>query len=104
MYAVALRRLDPGKRMARFYAVSVQPTLFDQWAVVRRWGRINTDGSRAEEWFTQPSEALIAADRIVQVKRRRGYAFVAPAPSMPPRLTPGAVAAPPMLNTGALFS
>ena len=48
MYGVALRRLDPARNMARFYAVTVQPTLFGQWALVRRWGRINTDGRRVE--------------------------------------------------------
>ena len=48
MYTVALRRIDPARNMARFYAVEVMPTLFGQWAVVRRWGRVNTDGRRSE--------------------------------------------------------
>ena len=51
MYTVALRRIDPARNMARFYAVEVMPTLFGHWAVVRRWGRVNTDGRRSETWF-----------------------------------------------------
>lgn len=73
MYAVALRRIEPSKRMARFYAVTVLPTLFGGWAVVRRWGRINTDGRRAETWFEDLSPALVCADRHTAAKRRRGY-------------------------------
>ncbi len=38
MFAVALRRIDQPRNMARFYAVDVLPTLFGHWAVVRRWG------------------------------------------------------------------
>ena len=73
MYGVALRRLDPARNMARFYAVTVQPTLFGQWALVRRWGRINTDGRRVEEWFSELPPALAAAANQVEAKRRRGY-------------------------------
>lgn len=60
-FSAALRRIDPTKNMARFYAVGVQLTLFGEWAVVKRWGRINTEGRRAEEWFTERDEALSAA-------------------------------------------
>ena len=76
MYAVALRRFEPSKNMARFYAVTVQPTLFGEWAVVRRWGRVNTDGRRAETWFDDLSPALACADQHAACKRKRGYASV----------------------------
>ena len=76
MYAVALRRFDSKRNMARFYAVAVQPTLFGEWAVVRRWGRINTDGRRVETWFAELSPALACADEHAASKRRRGYSSV----------------------------
>ncbi len=38
---VRMRRIDPGKNMRRFYAMSLQPTLFGEWAVVRSWGRMD---------------------------------------------------------------
>eukprot|EP01037_Dinobryon_pediforme_P016622 gene16622-16803_t len=42
MRDVALRRIDRDKNMARFYAIAIERTLFGDWAVVRRWGRIGT--------------------------------------------------------------
>lgn len=73
MITVALRRFDSAKNMARFYAVAVEPTLFGQWAVVRRWGRINTYGSRAETWFDELPDAVECADTHTAAKLRRGY-------------------------------
>lgn len=73
MYAVALRRIDRSRNMARFYAVAVKPTLFGSWAVERRWGRVNTDGRRAETWFEDLSPALVAAEEHTLGKRKRGY-------------------------------
>ena len=77
MYGRALRRFDPARNMARFYAVTVQPTLFGPWAVVRRWGRINTDGRRVEEWFDDLEPALAAAEDQVEAKQKRGYRPIA---------------------------
>ena len=31
---------DPARRMARFYALSVQADLLAGWSLVREWGRI----------------------------------------------------------------
>jgi predicted DNA-binding WGR domain protein len=73
MRDVALRRIDTGKNMARFYAVAIEPTLFGDWAVVRRWGRIGSHGQSMETWFSDPSPALACADRHEAAKRRRGY-------------------------------
>ena len=76
MYAVALRRIERAHNMARFYAVVVQPMLFGEWAVVRRWGRINTDGRRTEAWFADPSLAVACADEHAAAKTKRGYKLV----------------------------
>ena len=76
MHTVALRRFDPSRNLARFYAVAVQPTLFGSWAVVRRWGRVDTDGRRAETWFDDLHPALTCAEAHAQAKLRRGYNHV----------------------------
>ena len=78
MRDVALPRIDAAKNMARFYAVGVEPTLFGDWAVVRRWGRIGAQGRSMETWFSHPSPplpspALACADRFEAAKRRHGY-------------------------------
>ena len=73
MHTVALRRFDPSRNLARFYSVAVHPTLFGSWAVVRRWGRVDTDGRRAETWFHDLSPALSCAQAHTRAKLRRGY-------------------------------
>jgi len=71
--AVNLRRIEHERNMARFYAIGVLPTLFGDWAVVRRWGRIGTYGRTQQMWFSDLSLALACADRVAEAKRRRGY-------------------------------
>ncbi len=38
--------IDPEHNKWRFYALSVQPTLFGDWVLVREWGRIGAGGRR----------------------------------------------------------
>jgi predicted DNA-binding WGR domain protein len=45
MTAIALTRDDIHRKMARFYKLDVQPTLFGEWAVVREWGPIGRAGT-----------------------------------------------------------
>lgn len=73
MEPVALRRIDPDKNMARFYQVDVSPTLFGEWAVVRRWGRIGSVGRELEVWYPEAASASTIVQRLVAAKRRRGY-------------------------------
>lgn len=40
----ALRRVEPWLNMARFYLLSLEPTLFGETAVMRHWGRVGTRG------------------------------------------------------------
>jgi len=40
---------------------------------VRRWGRINTDGRRAETWFEELPAAIACAEALTSAKRKRGY-------------------------------
>lgn len=70
---ITMRRTDPARNMARFYAIDVGKTLFGQTCVVRRWGRIGANGQTRQDWFETPEGALKALKRLVRVKRRRGY-------------------------------
>jgi predicted DNA-binding WGR domain protein len=70
---VVLRRVEPDKRMARFYSLMVERDLFGTVRLVRNWGRIGTLGrERAEEYGTE-FEARTALEALARAKRRRGY-------------------------------
>jgi predicted DNA-binding WGR domain protein len=73
MRDVLMRRIDPAKNMARFYAIGVEQTLFGDWAVVRRWGRSGVQGRSMETLFSDPTPALACAHQHEAAKRRRGY-------------------------------
>ena len=40
-----LEKIDPYRRMMRFYAIWITPTLFGEWAMVREWGRVRLSRS-----------------------------------------------------------
>lgn len=43
--------IDPAQNKLRYYAMSVQPTLFGEWALVRQWGRIGSPGRLRHDHF-----------------------------------------------------
>jgi predicted DNA-binding WGR domain protein len=59
-----LRRIDPARNMARFYALSIQPTLFGGASLVRNWGRIGTNGQAMMETFDEDGVAGEALSRL----------------------------------------
>ena len=68
-----LHRIDATRNMARFYSLSIQPTLFGGASLVRNWGRIGTNGQVKIETFDEPKEVNGAFTRLERAKRRRGY-------------------------------
>ena len=68
-----LERVDRTKNIARYYVLSVEPTLFAEWALVRRWGRIGSAGRTRIDLHFSPPLAQIALDTWLERKRRRGY-------------------------------
>lgn len=70
---VYLERIDASRRMARFYAIRVERTLFGDWAVIYRWGRIGARGRRQEECMATRKDATRAAARKLRGKEQRGY-------------------------------
>ncbi|MFW8609394.1 WGR domain-containing protein [Rhizobium beringeri] len=70
-----LYRIDPSRNMARFYRLSIQPTLFGGSSLVRNWGRIGTEGRLMVELYDTPEEADTACERMTSRKLRRGYRY-----------------------------
>ena len=67
-------RIDPSRKMSRFYALDVQLNLFGGHSVVRNWGRIGTSGQMRIDLYENEREASDALNRIMRAKERRGYA------------------------------
>lgn len=59
--------------MFRYYAFDIQRDLFGQWTLVRRWGRIGTQGRHRIESFPTRDLASRARDAWRSKKVTRGY-------------------------------
>ncbi len=70
---ILLHRIDATRNMARFYALSIEPSLFGDLALTRRWGRIGTFGSQIIELHADRNAAMLALQRYESMKRKRGY-------------------------------
>lgn len=68
-----LRRIDPDRNMARFYTMSVQPTLFGEWALLREWGRIGSAGRIVQRRFASEQEAALAMTAHLKARLAHGY-------------------------------
>jgi predicted DNA-binding WGR domain protein len=68
-----LVRVDRTKNMARFYTLMIEPTLFGDVSLVRRWGRIGTAGRQRIELYAGLTDAVSALTKKVEQKKRRGY-------------------------------
>ena len=69
-----LHRIDTAANMRRFYALSIEPTLFGEMALVREWGRIGRGrGQMKIETFSDAAGAAAGRERIAARKIRRGY-------------------------------
>jgi predicted DNA-binding WGR domain protein len=77
--ALTLYRIDPTRRMRRFYIMDVQPDLFGQWSFIREWGRIGSPGQVRIVTCPNEDEAWSRLARHRDVKERRGYC---PAPGI----------------------
>ncbi len=91
LIGVTLRRIDPAKNMARFYAMEVQLDLFGAIMLMKQWGRLGTSGRIAGEPYASVALAKNALERQAARKRRRGYqkSLWIPIPQRPcPRFYP----------------
>ncbi|CAN7771210.1 WGR domain-containing protein [Rhizobium leguminosarum] len=72
-YQLYVERTDVTKNMARYYAMSIEPTLFGETCLVRRWGRIGAGGQRMVHHFRREEEAVELFLELLRKKRSRGY-------------------------------
>jgi predicted DNA-binding WGR domain protein len=70
---LVLDRCDPTRNMARYYVLSIEPSLFGDATLIREWGRLGQPGQRRIELYESRSRAVEALETWLQRKRRRGY-------------------------------
>lgn len=68
-----LHSIEPMQNRRRFYALSVQRTLFGEWELVREWGRIGRGGCCRRDPYPTGGEALDALIELARHKQRRGF-------------------------------
>ena len=71
-----LERIDPVRNIARYYVLSIEPTLFSKHTLIRRWGRIGSLGRERLQFFRgdDVSQAQVTLETWLAEKRKRGYA------------------------------
>jgi predicted DNA-binding WGR domain protein len=70
---LVLERRRPEKNMARFYVLTIEPTLFGDSALVREWGRLGAGGRRRIDLHENDGTAREALELWLKRKQRRGY-------------------------------
>ena len=73
---IVLERVDPARNIARYYVLSIEPTLFAKHTLIRRWGRIGCQGRKRLQFFggEDASRAQATLETWLARKRKRGYA------------------------------
>ena len=75
-FQLYVERKNTNKNMARFYAMSIEPNLFGEACLTRRWGRIGTRGQMMTHDCKAETDAIKLFLDILRQKRSRGYAPV----------------------------
>lgn len=70
---ITLYQIDPAMNMARFYAVTAQPTLFGEWSPVREWGQVGRSPQLLLNTFETRDHVADMAHRLFSAKQRRCY-------------------------------
>jgi predicted DNA-binding WGR domain protein len=65
--------IEPARNCYRYYTLSVQPGLFEEWSLRRAWGRMGTKGCDKTLWFDSQLKAEQFYERKRREKLRRGY-------------------------------
>jgi len=70
-----LQKIDHIENTWRWYILSVQQTLFEEWAVIREWGRLGNEGGQTlTTYFDTLPDALADCETLRARKAKRGYA------------------------------
>lgn len=68
-----MERHDAENNMHRFYQMFVTPGLFDDWSLIKEWGRVGSPGTVRKEWFDTQEEAIVAGKKLIAAKCKKGY-------------------------------
>ncbi|MDT4332936.1 WGR domain-containing protein [Methylomonas sp. MV1] len=68
-----LERHDTENNMHRFYQMFVTPGLFDDWSLIKEWGRVGSPGTVRKEWYDCEEAAVLAGQKIKNNKVKKGY-------------------------------
>lgn len=72
-YHLYVERTDCTKNIARYYAMTIEPTLFGTPCLTRRWGRIGSTGRTMVHHFEREEDAVQLFLELLRLKRSRGY-------------------------------
>ena len=72
---ILLTRIDRNRNMARFYSLSIEPTLFGDFAVHRTWGRLGSWGQSRLDVFPDIAAAQAYKEQLATQKLKRGYSL-----------------------------
>lgn len=72
-YRLYVERTDETRNMARFYAMTIEPNLFGEVCLTRRWGRIGAQGQMKTQHFAREQDAVTTFLDLLRRKRSRGY-------------------------------
>ena len=70
---IYLTRINSDQNMQRFYSLDIQPNLFGEWCLIRKWGRIRSNGRRMETSFSTLADAEKLQMKLAKAKRSKGY-------------------------------
>ena len=72
-----LRRDEPALNMHRFYRIHVTPGIFDDWLLVREWGRTGSPGTVRKDAYPTREATSAAGQVIIRKKLKKGYQLLA---------------------------
>ena len=70
---LVLDRIEAASNMARYYVLTVEPTLFGDTALIRESGRIGVSCRRRLDLYPDDDAARVALDTWLKRKCKRGY-------------------------------
>src|SRR4051812_18710189 len=72
-YHLYVERSDASRNMARYYAMSIEANLFGDVCLLRKWGRIGSNGQMMVHHFGREEDAVRLFLDLLRQKRKRGY-------------------------------
>ncbi|WP_082885349.1 MULTISPECIES: WGR domain-containing protein [Methylomonas] len=75
MCDIYLERHDPSNNLHRFYALTVSPGIFSDWALVREWGRVGSPGTVRSHSYHSKEEAIDEKNKVFLKKQKKGYSI-----------------------------